>query len=185
MSEIIPPQRKEELLALLEKRFEKFPERHHSIQWNDVLKKIGTDEGNLWSLNEMEESGGEPDVIAYNKDTGKYVFCDCSAESPKGRRSVCYDQEALDSRKAHKPKNSAISMCREMGIKLLTEEEYRYLQTLGDFDTKTSSWIQTPEDIRSRGGALFGDRRFGHVFIYHNGAESYYGARGFRGLLEI
>jgi hypothetical protein len=185
MSKIIPPQRKKELLTLLEKRFEKFPERHLSIQWKDVLKKIGSDDTVLWTLNEMEESGGEPDVIAYKEENGKYVFCDCSAESPKGRRSVCYDQEALDARKAHKTEDNAISMCREMGIKLLTEQEYRYLQTLGDFDTKTSSWIETPEDIRSLGGALFGDRRFGHVFIYHNGAESYYGARGFRGLLEV
>lgn len=186
MNTAIPPQRKEQLLTLLERRFEKFTERHPGMQWKEVRTKLEkSNERKLWSLNEMEETGGEPDVIGYNEDTGQYIFCDCSPESPKGRRSVCYDQEALDSRKEHKPKNSAIGMCREMGIKLLDKEDYINLQQLGDFDTKTSSWLQSPADIRTLGGALFGDRRFGHVFIYHNGAESYYAVRGFRGLLEV
>jgi len=180
-----PPERKEQLLTLLGHRFEKFPERHPNIRWSAVRKRLENNEIKLWSLNQMEETGGEPDVIGYKKETDQYIFCDCSSESPKGRRSVCYDQEALDSRKEHKPKNSAVAMAAEMGIKLLSQEDYFYLQQLGNFDNKTSSWLITPEDIRNLGGAIFGDRRFGHVFIYHNGAESYYGARGFRGLLEV
>ncbi len=181
----LPQERINELFNLLRTRFEKNRNRHKGLDWSEVRARLENKPEKLWSLNEMEETGGEPDVIAYDKKTGEYIFCDCSAESPKGRRSVCYDHDALESRKEHKPKHSAIGMAAEMGIELLTAQGYRELQELGDFDTKTSSWVVTPTDIRERGGALFGDRRFGHVFIYHNGAESYYGARGFRGLLRV
>lgn len=182
---ILPQERLIGLFSILKKRFEKNTNRHKEIKWDDVQSKLERTEDRLWSLNEMEETGGEPDVIGYDKDTGEYIFCDCSAESPKGRRSVCYDNEALEARKEHKPKNSAVGMAREMGIELLNEEQYFNLQKIGRFDTKTSSWVTTPADIRELGGAIFGDWRFGRVFIYHNGAESYYGARGFRGLLRI
>ncbi|RRN78095.1 DUF4256 domain-containing protein [Pseudoxanthomonas sp. SGD-10] len=181
----LPPDRIKELLEILRKRFEKNMQRHEGIAWADVQAKLEANLDKLWSINEMEETEGEPDVIAYDKNTSEYTFCDCSAESPKGRRSVCYDPEALESRKEHKPKHSALGMAAEMGIEILTEEEYRDLQKLGKFDTKTSSWIKTPEDIRERGGAIFGDWRYGHVFIYHNGAESYYGARGFRASIRV
>lgn len=175
----------EELLSTLKARFEKNMNRHKGIEWSKVQAKLEADPGKLWSLNEMEETGGEPDVAGFDKKTGEYIFYDCSAESPKGRRSVCYDHEALERRKEHKPKDSALNMAAEMGIEILTEEEYRELQKLGKFDTKTSSWIKTPADIRKLGGAIFADYRYGHVFVYHNGAESYYAARGFRGSLRV
>lgn len=173
------------LLQTLKTRFEKNKSRHKGIDWNSVQAKLETKPEKLWSLNEMEETGGEPDVVAFDKKTGEYIFYDCAAESPKGRRSVCYDDDALASRKEHKPANSAIDMAAKMGIQILTEEQYRELQKLGKFDTKTSSWIKTPTDIRERGGALFCDYRYGTVFLYHNGAESYYAARGFRGSLSV
>lgn len=178
---------REELISTLKTRFEKNRSRHKGIEWADIAAKLVDEKSatKLWSLNEMETTGGEPDVIGHDKKTGEFIFCDCSAESPKGRRSVCYDTEALESRKQHKPKNSALAMADSMGIEILTEEQYRELQKLGEFDQKTSSWVQTPADIRELGGALFCDRRFGHVFVYHNGADSYYGARGFRGLLRV
>ena len=176
---------RETLLATLKTRFEKNTNRHKGIDWAKVQAKLEKNPEKLWSLNQMETTGGEPDVVAYNKKTGEYVFFDCSAESPKGRRSVCYDHEALNARKEHKPKDSAVNMATGMGIELLTEEQYRELQKLGEFDTKTSSWIQTPSDIRKLGGALYCDRRYNHVFLYHNGAESYYAVRGFRGSLRV
>src|ERR1051326_8916037 len=169
---------REELLGTLQVRFEKNMDRHKGLQWSDVQAKLETNIQKLWSLNEMERTGGEPDVIGQDKKTGEYIFYDCSAESPKDRRSLCYDREALESRKEHKPKNSAIDMASAMGIELLTEQQYRELQKLGNFDTKTSSWIKTPSEIRKLGGALFCDRRYNTVFLYHNGAESYYAARG-------
>lgn len=175
----------EELLKILKNRFEKNMHRHKGLEWLKIQTRLKGNSEKLWSLNEMEETGGEPDVVGYDKKTGEYIFYDCSAESPKKRRSLCYDLEALESRKEHKPKNSAIGMAAEMGIELLTEEQYHELQQLGKFDTKTSSWVATPADIRKYGGAIFGDYRFGRVFIYHNGAESYYAARGFRGLLRV
>lgn len=175
----------EAIINTLRARFEKNIVRHKGIKWADVEKKLTGNDQKLWSLHEMEETGGEPDVVGYDKKTGEYIFYDCSAESPKGRRSVCYDTEALESRKEHKPKNSALGMAAAMGIEILTEEQYRELQKLGIFDTKTSSWIKTPAEIRELGGALFCDRRYEHVFVYHNGAESYYGARAFRGALRI
>jgi Protein of unknown function (DUF4256) len=175
----------EELLNVLKARFEKNMHRHENLEWAEVQAKLEGDAEKLWSLNEMERTGGEPDVIGFNKKKDAYMFCDCSAESPKGRRSVCYDREALESRKKHKPENSAIDMAASMGIELLTEEQYRALQKLEQFDKKTSSWVQTPDDIRKLGGALFCDYRFGHVFVYHNGAESYYAARGFRCSLMV
>lgn len=181
----VSKEKKEELFRLLEKRFQKHNERHPGISWESVQARLEKKPKAVQTLLVMEETGGEPDVIGQDAKSGEFIFCDCSAESPKGRRSVCYDPDALESRKEHKPKHSAVGMAREMGVKLLTQEEYHALQKLGEFDTKTSSWIVTPEDIREKGGALFGDRRFGHVFIYHNGAESYYGARGFRGLLRV
>ncbi|HEY9082662.1 MAG TPA: DUF4256 domain-containing protein [Vicingaceae bacterium] len=182
---IISQQQKEELLKILQTRFEKNVNRHKNIEWEKVQEKLEINPEKLWSLNEMEETGGEPDVIKYDKTTDEYVFYDCSTESPKGRRSVCYDPESLESRKQHKPKHSAIGMAAEMGIELLTEEQYHELQQLGKFDTKTSSWIATPDDVRALGGAIFGDWRYGKTFIYHNGAESYYGARGFRACLKV
>lgn len=181
----IPKERMEELLNILEKRFENNKERHFGIRWTDIEKKLVEKSEKLWSLNEMEETDGEPDVIGYDKTTKEFLFCDCAAESPKARRSICYDQKALESRKEHKPKNSAVNMAIEMGITLLNEDQYRELQKLGNFDTKTSSWLLTPPKIRKLGGAIFGDCRFNHVFVYHNGAESYYGGRGFRGLLRV
>ncbi len=172
-----------ELLKLLKTRFEKNMQRHKGISWDKVQAKLEKQADKLWSLEEMEISGGEPDVIGFEK--GEFIFCDCSEETPKGRRSFCYDRAALNSRKEHKPKNSVLDTADEMGIDVLDEEQYRHLQTLGEFDLKTSSWIITPAKIRKLGGALFGDRRFDTVFIYHNGAESYYAARGFRGLLKV
>ena len=175
----------EELLGTLKARFEKNMNRHKGLDWAKVQAKLEANPEKLRSLNEMERTGGEPDVVGLDKKTGDYSFFDCSAESPKGRRSVCYDREALESRKEHKPKDNAIDMATAMGVELLTEDQYRVLQQLGEFDTKTSSWIQTPADIRKLGGALFCDRRYNKVFVYHNGAESYYGARGFRGSLRV
>src|SRR5882724_6996384 len=181
----LSPEQSEELRRALKARFEKNINRHKGLEWADVQAKLEADTEKLWSLNEMERTGGEPDVFGHDKKTGEYIFYDCSAESPKGRRSVCYDREALESRKEHKPDNNAIDMATAMGIELLTEEQYRELQTLGNFDTKTSSWVKTPAAIRKLGGALFCDRRYDTVFVYHNGAESYYAARGFRGWLTV
>lgn len=183
----LSPEQREELLKTLKARFEKNMNRHEGLEWAKVQAKLDAPAGEekLWSLNEMERTGGEPDVVGYDKETDEYIFFDCSAESPKGRRSVCYDREALESRKKHKPKNSAMDMAADMGVEILTEEQYRELQKLGNFDTKTSSWVKTPADIRELGGALFCDRRYDTVFVYHNGAESYYAARGFRGLLRV
>lgn len=179
----LPTPRLTELLTLLRTRFTKNMSRHEGLEWPDVQSRLEKNPEKLWSLNEMEETGGEPDVIAF--ENGHYIFCDCSAETPKGRRSLCYDPEALESRKEHKPKDSAIDMAADMGVEILTEEQYLELQKLGSFDTKTSSWLTTPAEVRKLGGAIFGDRRFGRVFIYHNGAESYYGVRGFRARLKI
>ncbi len=179
------PKQREELLRALKARFDEYMNRHHGLDWVKVLAKLEAHPAKLWSLNEMERTGGEPDVVGHDKKTGEYIFYDCSAESPRGRTSVCYDREGLESRKEHKPENNAIDMAAAMGIELLTEEQYRELQTLGEFDTKTSSWLKTPAEIRKLGGAIFGDRRFGHVFVYHNGAQSYYGVRAFRGSLRV
>lgn len=176
---------REDLLKTLQARFEKNMNRHKGLDWTKVQARLEVNAEKLRSLNEMEKTGGEPDVVGLDKKTGEYIFYDCAAESPKGRRSVCYDREALEARKEHKPKDSALNMAAAMGIELLTEEQYRELQQFGDFDAKTSSWVQTPSDIRQRGGALFCDRRYGHVFTYHNGADSYYAARGFRGSLKV
>jgi hypothetical protein len=176
---------REQLLTTLKARFEKNMKRHKGVEWAAVQAKLEADAKKLWSLNEMERTGGEPDVVGHDKKTGEYIFYDCSAETPKGRRSVCYDPEALESRKEHKPANSAGGMATEMGIELLTEEQYREFQKLGEFDLKTSSWLKTPSDIRKLGGALYCDRRYNHVFLYHNGAESYYAVRGFRGWLGV
>jgi hypothetical protein len=176
---------REELLRVLQARFEKNMRRHPDLEWTKVQARLEANTGKLWSLNEMEKTGGEPDVTGYDKKTGEYIFVDCSAETPPGRRSVCYDREGLDSRKEHKPKDNAMGMAAAIGIEVLTEEEYRELQKLGEFDTKTSSWLKAPADIRKLGGGLFGDRRFGRVFVYHNGAQSYYSGRGFRGLLRV
>lgn len=173
------------LLTKLRARFEKNMNRHKGIEWARVLARLEADPGKLWSLNQMELTEGEPDVIGQDKKTGEYIFCDCSAESPKGRRSICYDGDALASRKEHKPEDSALEMANAMGIEILTEDEYRDLQKLGNFDLKTSSWVKTPPDIRKLGGAIFCDRRYNTIFMYHNGAESYYGARGFRGSLRV
>lgn len=181
----LPASQSEELLGILKARFEKNMKRHKGVEWAKVQARLEGSAEKLWALNEMEMTGGEPDVIGHDKKTGEYIFCDCAGESPKGRRSVCYDEEALESRKEHKPQNSAVEMAREMGIELLTEEQYRELQELGNFDMKTSSWVKTPAAIRKLGGAVFCDRRYDHVFLYHNGAESYYAARGFRGLLRV
>ncbi|RPI00302.1 MAG: DUF4256 domain-containing protein [Calditrichaeota bacterium] len=178
-------EQREALLSLLQARFEKNMNRHKGLEWVRVRAKLEADPEKLWSLNEMERTGGEPDVVGYDDQTGDYIFNDCSAETPAGRRSLCYDRAALESRKENKPVNSAIDLAAAMGIELLTEEQYRELQKLGKFDTKTSSWVKTPAEIRKLGGALFCDRRYDHVFVYHNGAESYYAARGFRGLLKV
>ena len=178
-------QQRQELLSTLKARFEKNMNRHKGLEWAKVQAKLEANAEKLWSLSEMESTGGEPDVVGHDKKTGEYVFYDCSAESPKGRRSVCYDSEALESRKEHKPANSAVGMATAMGIELLTEEQYRELQKLGEFDLKTSSWVKTPSDIRELGGALYCDRRYNHTFVYHNGAESYYAVSGFRGLLRV
>ena len=175
----------EELLLVLRARFEKNMNRHKGIEWVNVQAKLEANPSKLWSLNEMEITGGEPDVVGHDKKTGEYIFYDCSEESPKGRRSFCYDHEALESRKEHKPENSAVQMATDIGIELLTEEQYRDLQKLGKFDAKTSSWVKTPSDIRKLGGAIFCDFRYGNVFVYHNGAESYYAARAFRGSLKV
>lgn len=179
------PEQHEEILRTLKMRFENNMNRHEGVLWDKVQTKLETNPEKLWSLNEMERTGGEPDVIAYDNKADVYIFYDCSLETPKGRRKVCYDGEALESRKEHKPENSAMDMAAYMEVEILTEEEYRELQKLGDFDTKTSSWIKTPDRIRKLGGALFCDRRYDTVFVYHNGAESYYGVRGFRGSLRV
>jgi len=178
-------EQQEELIKILKTRFEKNPNRHESVKWEDVQKKLESNPEKLWSLNEMERTEGEPDVVGYDKKTNEYLFFDCSSESPKGRRSLCYDRDALNSRKENKPANSAIDLANEIGIEILNEEQYRELQTLGSFDLKTSSWVKTPEDIRKLGGAIFCDKRYNNVFLYHNGAESYYAARGFRGVLRV
>jgi hypothetical protein len=181
----LTPAQHQALLKALKARFDKHASRHKGLEWAKVQARLDANTDKLWSLNEMEKTGGEPDVVGHDKKTGEFVFYDCSAESPKGRRSVCYDREALESRKEHKPKSNAIDMAAAMGIELLTEEQYRELQTLGEFDTKTSSWVTTPSAIRKLGGAIFCDRRYDHVFTYHNGAESYYANRGFRGSLRV
>jgi hypothetical protein len=173
------------LLSVLEQRFEQNTNRHVGIQWSKVLAKLDAEKGKLESLRQMEASGGEPDVVGFDKKTGQFTFFDCSPETPVGRRSVCYDREGLESRKEHRPANSAVDMARAMGIELLTEEQYRHLQTFGNFDTRTSSWLKTPKSIRELGGAIFGDFRYGQTFVYHNGAQSYYGVRGFRGCLIV
>ncbi len=185
MKKELPAKRAEELLKLLKTRFEKNTNRHKGIDWAKVEARLKANAAKLWSLNEMEESGGEPDVVAFDKKSGEFTFYDCAVESPKERRSFCYDRQALNARKEHKPKNSAMDMADEMGVELLDEEQYRELQQLGKFDLKTSSWLKTPEPIRKLGGAIFGDRRFDTVFVYHNGAESYYAARGFRTWLKV
>jgi len=176
---------REELLNVLKARFEKNMHRHPEMEWSNILKKLNEHPDKLWSLHEMERTGGDPDVVGYDQETDEYIFYDCSKESPIGRRSICYDRQALESRKKHKPENSALDMATSMGIEMLTEEQYRELQKLDEFDLKTSSWVQTPPEIRKLGGALFCDRRYGHVFVYHNGAESYYSSRGFRGSLRV
>lgn len=183
--ENLSPKQNEELLRTLKDRFDKNMDRHKGLDWAKVKARLQTKTDKLWSLSEMERTGGEPDVVGQEKKSGEYIFFDCSAESPQGRRSLCYDRQALNSRKEHKPKNSVLDLASAMGIELLTEEEYRDLQKLGEFDLKTSSWIKTPVEIRKLGGALFCDRRYNHVFVYHNGAESYYAARGFRGSIRI
>lgn len=186
-SKKLSPEQSEELIKILNARFEKNMHRHKGLEWANVQAKLELPNGGakLWSLNEMERTGGEPDVVGYDAEVDEYLFCDCSAESPKGRRSVCYDREALESRKENRPENNAIDMAASMGGELLTEEQYRALQQLESFDTKTSSWVKTPSEIRKLGGAIFCDRRYDHVFVYHNGAESYYAGRGFRGLLRV
>ena len=181
----LSPEQREELLRTLKARFDKNMNRHQGLEWAIVQAKLEANTEKLWSLNEMERTGGEPDIVGQDKKMGKYVFYDCSTESPKGRRSICYDREGLESRKEHKPKNNAIDMAAAMDIEILTEEQYRELQNLGNFDTKTSSWVRTPSDIRKLGGAIFVDRRYNTVFVYHNSAPSYYAARGFRGSLRI
>ena len=189
MKKELSPKQREELLNTLKARFEKSMNRHKGLEWAKVRAKLEANTKKLWSLNEMERTGGEPDVVGHDKKTGEYIFYDCSAESPKGRRSVCYDREGQESRKEHKPENNAIDMAADMGIELLTEEQYRELQSRqmagGNFDAKTSSWVKTPSEIRKRGGAIFADYRYGNVFVYHNGAQSYYGARAFRGSLRV
>src|SRR6267142_1237250 len=181
----LSPKQRDDLLRALKARFEKNMDRHQGLEWAPVQARLETSAEKLWSLNEMERTGGEPDVVGHDKKTGEYIFYDCSAESPKDRRSLCYDREALDSRKENKPKGSAMDLADAIGIELLTEEQYRELQKLGTFDTKTSSWVKTPSNVRKLGGALFCDRRYDTVFVYHNGAESYYAARAFRGSLRV
>jgi Protein of unknown function (DUF4256) len=181
----LTPEKGKELINILKIRFEKNMRRHEGIEWAKVQARLQANSDKLWSLNEMERTGGEPDIVGYDGKTHEYIFYDCSEESPKGRRSVCYDRKGLDSRKEYAPENNAVSMAAAMGIELLTEEQYRALQRLGDFDMKTSSWLKTPADIRELGGAIFGDMRYGTVFVYHNGAQSYYAARGFRGMLRV
>ncbi len=178
-------EQREELLATLRARFEKNMHRHAGLEWSRVTPRLDADPGRLWSLHEMESTGGEPDIVGHDEKTGEIIFFDCSAQSPKGRTSLCYDREALDSRKEFKPKNNAADLAAAMGVELLTEQQYHELQQLGEFDTKSSSWLKTPAAIRKLGGAIFGDRRFNRVFVYHNGAESYYGGRGFRGCLRV
>jgi len=178
-------EKREELLSALKARFEKNMKRHKDLEWANVQVRLEATTEKMWSLNEMEKTGGEPDVVGQDKKTGEYIFYDCSAESPEGRRNVCYDREALEARKANKPATSAMDLAAAMGIEILTEEQYRELQKLGNFDTKTSSWLKTPAEIRKLGGAIFADRRYDHVFVYHNGADSYYGARAFRGSLRV
>ncbi|MBC7783739.1 MAG: DUF4256 domain-containing protein [Burkholderiales bacterium] len=178
-------QQRGQLLTVLKARFEENMNRHQGLEWAKIEARLGANSDKLWSLNEMERTGGEPDVVGHDKKTGEYIFFDCSAESPTGRRSVCYDREGLESRKEHRPADSAMDMAAAMGIELLTEEQYRQLQKLGHFDTKTSSWLKSPAEIRKLGGAIFGDYRYGNVFVYHNGAQSYYGARAFRGSLRV
>lgn len=182
---MLSAEQREELLQVLKARFEKNMARHNGLEWAKVAEKLEANAEKLWSLYEMERTAGEPDVVGFDQETGEYIFYDCAAESPKGRRSICYDREALEARKQHKPENSAIDMAAEIGIEILTEEQYRELQKLGKFDAKTSSWIKTPIEIRALGGAIFADYRYGQVFVYHNGADSYYGARGFRGSLKV
>ncbi len=181
----LSPEQHVTILKILKERFAKNMNRHKGLKWSEIEEKLEGNAGKLWSLNEMEQTGGKPDVIGYDNKTGEYIFYDCSAQSPEGRRNLCYDREALESRKEHKPKNSAIDMATAMGIEILTEEQYRQLQKLGNFDTKTSSWVKTPAIIRKLGGAIFCDRRYNTVFVYHNGAESYYASRGFRGSLRV
>lgn len=181
----LPANQQEELLNILKNRFEKNKNRHKDLNWDEIQKKLESNPEKLNILNRMEETGGEPDVIGYDKKTGEFIFYDCSPESPKGRRSLCYDRAALEARKQHKPENSAMDVAREIGIEILTEEEYKNLQELLDFDLKTSSWVKTPDDIRKHGGAIFCDKRYGKTFMYHNGADSYYAARGFRGKLRV
>jgi hypothetical protein len=181
----LPPEQREELIRVLKARFEKNMNRHKGLEWVNVQAKLEANTEKLWSLNEMERTGGEPDVVGHDKKTGEYFFYDCSAESPKGRRSICYDHEALESRKEFQPEDTAIDMAAAMSIEILTEEQYRELQKLGNFDTKTSSWLKTPSEIRKLGGAIFADRRYDHVFVYHNGAPSYYAVRGFRGSQRV
>ena len=181
----LSPKQREELLATLKARFEKNPNRHKGLEWAKVQSRLEANANKLWSLNEMESTGGEPDVVGQDKKSGEFVFMDCSAQSPKGRNSFCYDREALDSRKEHKPRNCVMDAAAEMGVEVLTEEEYFTLQKLGEFDTKSSSWLRTPTEIRELGGAIYGDRRYNRVFIGHNGAESYYSGRGFRGSLRV
>ncbi|MGL4610955.1 MAG: DUF4256 domain-containing protein [Trueperaceae bacterium] len=185
MKKTLSSAQRDELLGILKTRFEKNMNRHKGLEWKNIQTKLEANPEKLWSLSEMEKTGGEPDVVAQDKKTGEYIFYDCSVESPKDRRSLCYDREALEKRKENKPKNNAMDVAAAMGIELLSEEEYRVLQTFGSFDTKTSSWLKTPSEIRKLGGAIFGDYRYGYVFVYHNGADSYYGARGFRGLLKV
>jgi len=181
----LSPEQRKELLGALKARFEKNMNRHKGLEWAKVQTKLEANTAKLWSLNEMDRTGGEPDVVDHDKKTGEYIFCDCSAETPKGRRNVCYDRDAQEARKEFKPENSAMDVAAAMGIELLTEEQYRELQKLGNFDTKTSSWVKTPSDIRKLGGALFADRRYDTVFVYHNGASSYFGSRAFRGSLRV
>jgi len=185
MKKKLSPEQGKELLNILKSRFERNMKRHKGLEWNKVQARLDANAEKLWSLNEMERTGGEPDVAGYDKKTGEYIFYDCSEQSPAGRRSICYDRKALESRKEHKPKNSALDMAADMGIELLSEAQYRELQKLGNFDTKTSSWIVTPAEIRKLGGAIFADFRYDTVFIYHNGAESYYAGRAFRGWLKV
>jgi hypothetical protein len=185
MKKALSPRERDELLELLRSRFEKNTNRHKGLQWAKIRTKLEANPEKVWSLNEMEKTGGEPDVVKFDQNTGEYIFFDCSPESPKGRAGVCYDRKALESRKEHKPHNSAVEMATAMDIELLTEEQYHELQKMGEFDTKTTTWIKTPAEIRELGGAIFGDRRFGRVFVYHNGAQSYYSARGFRGSLRV